>query len=390
MSNDIENRVHEIAECIFKAMKNKELEIIDLGLLSGQTGIIVFCAHYLREYPNARKTKILDDYLNLYFDRLTAGVELFTYCSGLAGILEGLRYMNKAELFNVDYSDIENNYAPFLQEFARQNMANMNYDYLHKYFYDDTTFINESLILLEQMAEKDGDIYKWKSRIGMDRTIGYNISLSHGISSIVAVLNQINSRSINREVRDRIITNACNYIISQEIDPQKYGCYFPSTSLDNDPEEVIRQSRMGWCYGDLGVATSLWQAGKLQNNEFWQKKALEVLTYSTTRKDLQNCGIFDSGLCHGSASICMMYHYIYTQTGNILFKDARDYWVNCTLEMGHLAGGLAGYSAWGGEKQGYVNEYGILEGISGIGLVLLTVLSDSDDKVKWMNFFMLN
>lgn len=57
--------------------------------------------------------------------------------------------------------------------------------------------------------------------------------------------------------------------------------------------------------------------------------------------------------------------------------------------MGSENIGLAGYCAWNGEKESYVNEYGFLEGVSGIGLMLLTVLFEADIS-KWMNFFMLN
>lgn len=394
MNNDIENRVHEIAECIFKAMKNKELEIIDLGLLSGQTGIIVFCGHYLREYPNARKTKILDDYLNSYFDRLTAGVELFTYCSGLAGILEGLRYMNKAELLSVDYSDIENSYLAFLQGFALQNITNMNYDYLHgslgviKYFHDDSAFVNEALRLLEEMAEKDGDIYKWKSKIGMERRVGYNIALSHGISSIVAVLSQLNSRSIHRDTRNRIVTNACNYIMSQEIDYQKYGCFFPSMSLE-DSEEPFYRSRMAWCYGDLGVAAALWQAGKALNNELWKSKAIEVYTYSSQRKSPQDSMILDAELCHGTTSLAMMFEYMNQQTGKPLFRETRDFWIGQTLGMKRFEDGLAGYKTWQGFDKDWSKEYALLDGASGIGLMLMSILPKWSGGTKWMEFFML-
>lgn len=394
MYRDVENRVHEIAGCIFHAMKNQELEIADLGLLSGQTGIIIFCSHYLKEYPDSKKAEILDSYMNIYFDRLTSGVEMFTYCSGLAGILDGLRYMNETKLIDVDFSDIENNYVAFLQKFALQSIADINYDYLHgalgviKYFHDDSVFVNEALVLLEQMAEKEGDSYKWKSRTGMERTVGYNIALSHGISSIVAVLSQLNSSSINLEVRNRIITNACNYILSQEIAPLTYGCYFPSMSLENSSETILR-SRMAWCYGDLGVAVALWQAGKTMNNEFWKSKALEVYTYSSQRRSPKDSMILDAELCHGTASLAMMFEYMNQQTGNDLYRETRDFWIQQTLGMKRFDDGLAGYKIWQGFDKEWAKEYVLLDGISGIGLMLMSVLPQWSGGKEWMKFFML-
>lgn len=394
METSIEKKVHEIAECVFKAIEEHKLDEIDMGLFSGQTGIIIFCSHYLKLFPNVAKINILNSYIDSYFERLTSGVEKFTYCSGLAGILDGLKYLNKNNLYNVDYSDIENAYARLLRMFALQQISNMNYDYLHgalgviKYLQNDQTFVNEALVLLEQVAEKDGDMYRWKSYIGIDGTIGYNIALSHGISSIIAVLSQINSPYIDHTIRNRIITKACNYVLSQEINPDQYGCYFPSTSLDNESQN-IRRSRVAWCYGDLGVAAALWQAGVLLNNTKWKSKAIEVYTYSSSRRASIDSMIYDAELCHGSASVAMMYEYMYKQTNEYLFCLTRNYWLEQTLSMSYFNDGLAGYKTWQGQDNSWENCFDLLNGITGIGLMLLSVLPCDLASNKWMNSFML-
>lgn len=397
MKTQIENKVHEIAEVLFRDMKAGKLNGEGIGLLAGQTGIIIFCKHYLQVFPNPDKEDVLDEFIESYFDKLTSEVDLLTYCGGLTGALEGLRYLNDEKLLEVDFSDIEDNYKAILQRFAIDSILSGNYDYLHgglgvvKYFYEDVGFVNRALEALEQTAEKGDKIYKWKSSLGLDRGVGYNICLSHGMSSIVSVLSLLNSKSVDREKRDRIITNTCNYILSQEIDPQKYGGYFPGQSLENDPSEGIFRGRLGWCYGDLGVATSLWQAGKTLQNRAWQEKALDVLRFSTQRKDLQSNGICDAGLCHGAASVCMMFHYAYLQTGEKVFEEARNYWLRATLDMGCMKDGLAGYKVWHTtEYGGWKNEYNLLEGIAGIGLMLLVNLEEAPQQEKWMKLFMLN
>ena len=54
-----------------------------VGLLAGQTGIIIFCKHYLQVFPNSEKEEILEGFLETYFDKLTSEIGLFTYCGGL-------------------------------------------------------------------------------------------------------------------------------------------------------------------------------------------------------------------------------------------------------------------------------------------------------------------
>ena len=397
MKTRIEHKIHEIADVLFRDMKDGKLDNEGVGLLAGQTGIIIFCKHYLQVFPNSEKEEILEGFLETYFDKLTSEIGLLTYCGGFTGALEGLKYLNRERLLEIDYSDVEKNYRELLQTFAINSILNGNYDYLHgglgviKYYCDDAEFVNRALEALEQTAEKGDRIYKWKSSLGQDKGIGYNICLSHGMSSIVSVLSLLESEGINRERRDRIIRNTCNYILSQEIDHVKYGAFFPSQSLENNPGDDNHYSRLAWCYGDLGVATSLWQAGKALHNREWQEKALEVLRFSTSRRDFRNAGVIDAGLCHGAASVCMMFHYAYRQTGEKLFEEVRDYWFNVTLNIGSRKEGLAGYSAWHmTEYGGWVKEYGLLEGISGIGLLLLSLCISDFRNAQWMKFFLLN
>lgn len=395
MKTRIEHKIHAIADVLFRDMKDGKLDNEGVGLLAGQTGIIIFCKHYLQVFPNSEKEEILEGFLETYFDKLTSEIGLFTYCGGLTGALEGLKYLNRERLLEIDYSDVEKNYRELLQTFAINSILNGNYDYLHgglgivKYYCDDAEFVNRALEALEQTAEKGDRIYKWKSSLGLDRGVGYNICLSHGMSSIVSVLSLLESEGIDRERRDRIIRNTCNYILSQEIDHVKYGAFFPNQSLENNPGDDNYYSRLAWCYGDLGVATSLWQAGKALHNREWQEKALEVLRFSTSRRDIRSAGVIDAGLCHGAASVCMMFHYAYRQTGENLFEEVRDYWFDVTLNMGSRKEGLAGYSAWGENEKGWVKEYDLLEGIAGIGLLLLSLYIPAPQNTKWMNFFLL-
>ena len=122
-----------------------------------------------------------------------------------------------------------------------------------------------------------------------------------------------------------------------------------------------------------------------------EAKALEVLRGTSRRRELAPNGIFDAGLCHGAASVALMYHYMYGQTGETLFAETRDYWIGETLRMGRLEEGLAGYGAWHGvEYGGWKREYGLLEGIAGIGLMLLAALANDPKSDQWMRFFMLH
>ncbi len=391
----IETKIHEIADVLFRKMTEKPSDFANCGLFSGDMGPVVFCKYYLRAYPDSAKEAVLDSFLDSFLDRVCSGTEIPTYCSGMTGILEGLRFLNGEGLADVDFSDIEDSYRRFLHRFSIDGIRRNNYDYLHgglgvlKYFSEDTDYANTVLEVLEQTAVKTASTYKWLSQFRPENRLGYNISLSHGMSSIISVLCSLRSDGLDYERRDRIVRNACNYIMTQQIDFSKYGCFFPAHSLENDSGEIHR-SRMAWCYGDLGVSTALWQAGRTLKNPEWRNKAVEVFIASAARRDAATSNVCDAGLCHGSASVCMMYHYMYRQTGLPLFERTRDYWLDRTLQWGHMDDGLAGYKIWHWTDRSWSLGYGLLEGISGIGLMLLSLAEPEMESAKWMNFFMLD
>lgn len=107
MKTRIEHKIHAIADVLFRDMKDGKLDNEGVGLLAGQTGIIIFCKHYLQVFPNSEKEEILEGFLETYFDKLTSEIGLFTYCGGLTGALEGLKYLNRERLLEIDYSDVE-------------------------------------------------------------------------------------------------------------------------------------------------------------------------------------------------------------------------------------------------------------------------------------------
>lgn len=68
-------------------------------------------------------------------------------------------------------------------------------------------------------------------------------------------------------------------------------------------------------------------------------------------------------------------------TGIEKFDVISNVWIEKTLKMTKFDDGLARYKAWKSEKySGWINDYGILEGIAGIGLALIASISDFDPK----------
>jgi len=374
--------IKEKIEAVFAAI-TKEKDKSNSSLLVGISGIAIALFYVAKQNPSYQK--IADSYLKTVLKK-TSQQKYYSFSNGLSGIGWALEHLAQKGYAQYDTNVLLEDFDAVLFNALRFEMKNGNYDFLHGAVGIVLYFIsrmqkNEALlqvlqqfiVQLNELVEKQSiNSIKWISMIDHEtQKTGYNISLSHGMASIAVILSKLYTvKGIDKELVRNLLQGCINYILEQEIDKDKYGSFFPNFAIES--MKPLHGSRLAWCYGDLGIAMSLWQAGVVLQNETWKNKALKVLLFAAEkRRDLGKNFVKDACLCHGTTGIG---HIFYRAWWNIRlpeFKDAADYWFDQTLKMAKFDDGLAGYKAWYG-KEGWVNEFSLLEGIAGIGLALLT------------------
>jgi len=397
MNEIIKQKVDQIAECIFeKIQKNEKPE--SYGLYSGEFGMLLFLFYYARYSKSEKYSTIAEAYAERLFNRFLNESRLHTFCDGFSGILYLFEFLREHNFINMDVSDSQSAIDNYLIAQMRSNIQQSYYDFMHGalgvglYFLKKGTnseCIQEIVDFLYQTAEKESDnqIFKWRSVIDHENNrIGYNLSLSHGISSIIIFLSRVAKSGVNDKKVMEMLSGAVKYILSQQRDFNQFGSYFLNYIPIDFQEYVPPKSRMAWCYGDLGIGIAIWQAGKDIDNTVWKAKGVEILIQSTKRRTFTESLINDAGICHGSAGLAMIYHRMYLETSRREFKDATDFWVKQTLNFSRFNDGLAGYKT--ALKDELINDNSLLTGISGIGLVLSSFLSE--DKQAWDEMFLLS
>jgi lantibiotic modifying enzyme len=104
--------------------------------------------------------------------------------------------------------------------------------------------------------------------------------------------------------------------------------------------------------------------------------ALKVAINCVYRKK-HTYGVDDTGICHGSAGLILIYQRMYQLTSNIQFKQEAQYWLEQVLTQAEKdSNTLSGLNAFDGKRRQYHQELGLLEGICGVGLVLMAAGSD--------------
>ena len=83
-----------------------------------------------------------------------------------------------------------------------------------------------------------------------------------------------------------------------------------------------------------------------------------------------------------------MYYRAYLNTKDKFFKEASEYWLQEGIKLGKMEDGALTYKKWSGIEKGYQPELSLLEGVAGIGLVMIHQLADFE--MNWDECLLLN
>jgi len=390
----------QVIEDINRELRTSELSD-NIGLHAGTSGIALFIAYYDRiiNHQTEVSQRVLD-IMEHNINQINSGYRQHTICNGISGFGWLCEHMRKIGMLNCEDIEFLDDLDPFLYRMMIADIQAGNYDFLHgalgvgMYFLsrfdkkEVPAYLEELLTELEKSGIPcENDAIKWISVLNRETgEKGYNISLSHGMSSIAAFLIRLHRLNFETERVDRLLSQTVKYILDQITYQEGNISYFPSYSKESS--KGSNYSRLGWCYGDLGIAHIFWQASVVMKNKEWEDTAIRILHHTTNRRDLQLNGIRDAGLCHGSAGVAHIFWNLFLHTGLQEFREATNCWLQVTMQMAKYDDGLAGYKAYRKEEYGGPEKLNtLLEGIAGIGIALLCSLES--DEIAWNECIML-
>ena len=163
--------------------------------------------------------------------------------------------------------------------------------------------------------------------------------------------------------------------------------HYPSLIIDNEP---TKHTRLSWAYGDLCASLALVKGFKLLNVVRYRDEAMETLLLSAKR-NLGNSlihneyseNLLNKGICQGTLGIVLLLSELNNYFSDQLVKESIGYWVNLTLSgnKNFNEGFLKTFTTREGELKWELST-GFLDGLSGIGLVLMSLSNPSLNKWK--------
>lgn len=358
--NNIEDTIKKIGIAISELANENE------GLFLGTGGPLLFFSYYSKFTKNQWTQSFFDKYYDICLNAISNGVYNPSFCDGAPGLIYLLNLLNKEGLIEVDLTDVWKFYDKYIHMALEKVLIGGEVDFLYTgagllYYFANRDYVDEKAInhyvdLIEDCSIKLSSGITWKDKFNDVIDIKYNISLSHGSAGLIMALIllwQRHKSHLNSKL-PLLINQAISFVLSQK-NSKEVGSCFPAYCKEFDRN---RQSRLGWCNGDLGVALALWYAGKIFNNTYWENEALKTFIFDSSRRKKEETSVEDAYFCHGTSGIAQIYKRLYYETNIPLFKETHDYWINRTIEI--IERNLS-----------ECTSSALLTGVSGIGLTLL-------------------
>lgn len=181
----------------------------------------------------------------------------------------------------------------------------------------------------------------------------FNLGVAHGVPGVVGLLAAAcTARSADRTATE-LLDGAVSWVLAHRLDDGRFPAW-------TGPGTTGRPSRDTWCYGGIGVAAVVANAGRAPGRDDWRAAATDIAVRAAERPDDES-GIGDAGLCHGAAGLMHVCNRLWQETDDPRLADAARRWLRRTIDL-----------------TGALPEPGLLEGRAGVLLALLAVVTDVD------------
>lgn len=365
------------------------------GLLGGYTGAALFYAYYYQLTGKQKYLKKTHQLLERGVQDMAGTALPYSHCSGIAGMVWNIQHLIKAGFVNEDgMDDIFEDVDEILGEAMLTALQQGQHDFLHQglgialYFLERGEhpqakhYLTSLVSILAATAVKMEDGVSWQDHLtglgAKPREVTFNMGLAHGVPAIISVLGMIHQQGIAVTATNDLIRKGISWILKGENSPEEgLIALYPVLTDANHRALTGKQSRLGWCYGDLGIATLLLNTGIWLQDNTYQEKALHIFHHTLTHRNSKNGNVHDACLCHGSAGIAHIYRRAWLQTKDPALLTGATNWLQETLQMNTHKDAPGGFRFYA--KDGYENSYGILEGVAGIGLALIAAIDETTD-----------
>lgn len=362
-----------------------------LALYTGLAGQVLYYSEYLKKFDNHDNRSNFKYLVETLFEALNTQNYDSSFCSGLSGISFLMRHLAAQDLLEgFDYEEfLEQVDIYFVETISKEVDSVDQIDFLHGYLgianyllefatnIKIVTNIAHYEVITSQIIS-----HLEKVRLDEDNTELINFGLSHGLASYIEYFIKLFRQTGFPQIRDYLRKIVTIYRYFYREDTQ--SC-FPSQgySIHNANYDV----NLGWCYGDQTISYCLYKAGLfLEDNDIidFSKNIVKKWILKNSVSSAFINPVYDNMFCHGLAGIAYVSKKWFVITGEEKLMENYKIFMNKIFSSEQL------YSKFDNLTEVYAENFWLLDGSSGLGLVLLDSIEDNQSGASWDNFFLLN
>ncbi len=374
--NDVKRLLDNVSSAIISS-KNE-----NFGLNNGNSGKILFMLFF---YEYTHRNEILDYIIHSSYDVIekmhntkSLNASISTGLSGVLFVFEHL--VEKGFLPQEKFRNTEIDLK--MHNTMLHLCKTKNYDFLlgalgiALYLFRKKNYNSVDVFLDIVRKDFQKSDRNWYSIVNneYDNKPVINLGFAHGLSGMLAFISLAKIENAYFDKYFEFSHKIVEFLLSKL--NRKGRSQFPSI-IFYDGKRNYNYSRLSWCYGDLCVGYAILLFSEAFDKPYYREVALQILLKTTSRTDLYQENILDACLCHGTSGLAHIYNRIYQHTLEEKFKTSSIYWYKQTFKMSTSKNELAGFTFNLSDKETeFINSYSFLNGISGVGLSMLSGISD--------------
>lgn len=392
METLVNNKTAIKTEALFRLLEEQQWGH-DYSLMLGKGGYLLLlyeCS--LQEFPAGDLPERMSALCETIFEDVQLAEASVSYCSGLAGLYHLLHIVGLDDAVDDEIADRIAHYAmetaqsglfDFLHGSAGMVYALSCCNYNNPAFFEN--WINE---LTRQCGVREHGLslpMYAKGHPYSQNDFQYNYSISHGIASVlIVVIGLLEKKQVPEKYAAFLhdFMSSITQLYDEQAASRNESLYPSIIKMDGTRYHF---GRIGWCYGDFGIALLFNRYMKFTGDRSWHNRLTVILDNLLRVKEPEDVGMKDADLCHGAAGIAVMFRFFGKELGEQRYHEAAEKWYAIMLRMDTFSDGLAGYKHF--NPDGFSKSYSLLEGISGLFLTMLTFGQDTES--KWQECFLI-
>jgi len=403
-------------------MKNKILKKIELELsnfysngdkrrsLDNRLAYVLFLAYYYALKKDSAIQEKIYLHLEICMESYSENISDSTLFNGFTGLGWTMQHLYKLGLLSLEDIESLEDLDQFVEQSLERDFQTENMDFIYgmigkaTYFFErhstvdctkQLTKIFKYYSSLSNQVHPTNTAYAAKEKEKTKENINYstNLGLAHGVPSVIVFLSKLYEIGICKKEVHQELEKLVSWFLRQKLKENNDLGTFSTTTK----ETATHVGRLAWCYGDLGIVTALQHAQNVLKSEGLEKEILQILKKSAKRT-LKTSGVriegdkVDNNVCHGVAGIVQIYSNFSKKYKDTEIQHAYKYWYNILLQNIDINKEFLNcYSYQGADKDIWTKEASLINGLTGIGLVLLS----QEDKIAqlpctWDTVFLMD